>query len=176
MKPRIIPVDIPPSCRLAADVEGSYFHDAFEIELDTTGRSAMSLYLAAASLTPKWVDALMSVRNRMVSLVGLKNLGTLSALDPHKPASAYKVGERVGIFTLLHVSDDEVVLGDADKHLHVKVSVCRVTQGVRQTVVVSNVVCVHNTLGKVYMFFVEPIHKRITPAMMAHFPQAASAA
>ncbi|MEY4562804.1 MAG: hypothetical protein RLZZ618_2081 [Pseudomonadota bacterium] len=172
MKPRIVPIDIPPSSQLFAEAKGSYFHDAFEIELDTTGQSAMSLYLSVAVRTPRWIDVLMALRNRIVSLVGLKDLGQMGALDRSKPADAYRVGDRVGIFTVRHLAHDEIVLGDADKHLDVKVSVRKLAQGARHSVAVSTVVYVHNTLGKVYMAFVAPVHKRITPAMLARFPGA----
>lgn len=40
-----------------------------------------------------------------------------------KNLDEYRVGDRVGIFTLLFLSDNEIIQGDSDKHLDVKVSV-----------------------------------------------------
>jgi hypothetical protein len=40
-----------------------------------------------------------------------------------RTASAYKPGDRIGIFTLFEATDDEVLLGDRDKHLDVVLSV-----------------------------------------------------
>lgn len=160
-------IAVPSESQVNRDVAGAYFHDCYERPMPADAPSAMALYLAAVGRTPAWVNALMAARNRAVTLVGLKNLGALGAIDPAKPASSYRVGDRVGIFSLLYVSENEVVLGDADKHLTVKLSLCkRVVHG-RHTAAVSTVVQVHKRLGKVYMFFVAPVHKVITPVMLA---------
>ncbi|WP_426341669.1 hypothetical protein ACN9MZ_08030 [Pseudoduganella sp. S-14] len=46
-----------------------------------------------------------------------------------KPVSEYRIGDRVGIFSLLYLSQDEVLPGDSDKHLDVVLSVCKAPQG-----------------------------------------------
>lgn len=61
----------------------------------------------------------MLLRNKVVRLFGLKDLGGLGGFDASKPASAYLPGERVGIFALISCTDNEVLLGDRDKHLNV---------------------------------------------------------
>ncbi|MYN06281.1 DUF2867 domain-containing protein [Pseudoduganella aquatica] len=75
------------------------------------------------------------------------------------------MGDRVGIFSILYLSDDEVILGDADKHLKVCVSVRKLSEA-RSAVAVSTVVHIHNLLGRVYMLFVAPVHKLIVPAVL----------
>ncbi|HEY0587344.1 MAG TPA: DUF2867 domain-containing protein, partial [Pseudoduganella sp.] len=80
-----------------------------------------------------------------------------------KPASEYRVGDRAGIFSLLYLSEDEVLLGDSDKHLDVVLSVCKLPQGV---VSVSTIVHVHNWLGRLYMLPVTPLHKIIVKTML----------
>ena len=111
----------------------------------------------------------MALRNRVVAWVGLKNLGSISALDPYKQEQDYRPGDRVGIFTLRSNHPDEVVVFDRDKHLEVNLSVCRLPRvvGQPQTIVVSTVVHVHNLLGRLYMLPVTPLHRRIVPAVMA---------
>lgn len=126
----------------------------------------MALYLAAVAGTPRWVNLLLTIRNRVVSLFGLKDVGHLDNIDPHKAAENYKPGDRVGIFTLLSISDQEVVLGDADKHLDARLSLYRHADA-QPKVVVSTVVHVHNRLGRIYLSFVVPVHKVIVPAMLA---------
>ncbi|MEH6534724.1 MAG: DUF2867 domain-containing protein, partial [Photobacterium frigidiphilum] len=95
--------------------------------------------------------------------LGLKNLGHLGAVVTAKPAGEYQIGDRVGIFTLLSISDNEVILGDADKHLDVKVSVYKESKE-GNLIAISTVVHVHNLLGKVYMSIVTPVHKLIVPS------------
>ncbi len=56
-------------------------------------------------------DSLMKLRNRIVSSVfGLKDLGTLSNIDLNRPASTFKIGDRIGIFTLLHLSEHQIIV------------------------------------------------------------------
>ncbi len=124
----------------------------------------LELYLSVVSQTPRWGDALMGLRNRVVAQLGLKHMGALSAIDRGKPASAYAVGDQAGIFELLEVHPNEVILGETDTHLDVKVSVARQDKPGGTAVSVSTVVHVHNALGRVYTFFVGPAHKIIAPA------------
>jgi Protein of unknown function (DUF2867) len=174
MKTVVEAIEIPRASEIERELAGSYFNDCYEVRVCTQGKSAMDLYLAVLSRTPEWVNVLMAVRNRAVSIVGLKNLGHLGAVDGSKPASTYRVGDRVGIFTLLYVTENEVVLGDSDKHLNVKVSVCKATCEDHTSIAVSTVVHVHNALGRAYMFLVAPVHKIIVPAMLARAPRRAA--
>ncbi len=169
-KPRqVSAIPVPPDSRIGETLAGAYFYDSYETAREFHGQSALALYLDGLSRTPSWVNGLMSLRNRIVSLVGLKDLGRLGGVDPGKPASAYRVGDRVGIFSLLYLSDEEIILGDADRHLRVQVSVRKLLREGRSSVAVSTVVHINNLLGRVYMFFVAPLHKIIVPASLARF-------
>ncbi len=163
----VTPIPVPPATRIGSEIPGSDFHDCYLMPLAHEGRSALELFLVTMARSPRWVEAMMGLRNRVVGLFGLKNLGHLGALSPLKEASAYEIGDRVGIFTLLSASDDEVILGDDDKHLDVKVSLCKVMRDNREAVAVTTVVHIHNLLGRIYMLFVAPMHRIIAPAVMA---------
>ena len=167
MSPRITPIAVPSASAIGNQLQGADFFDAYEMPLEHGGRSALEIYLDVIRKTPGWVDFLMASRNRIVLLFGLKNLGHLGEVTLTKEASAYKIGDRIGIFSLLSASDDEVILGDSDKHLDVKVSICKLTHGAQDFVAVSTIVHIHNLLGRVYMFFVVPFHKLIVPATLA---------
>lgn len=158
----------PPNTRVAALLEGAYFHDAWCIESAAVELSALDHFMAAAKRTPRWVEACMALRNRVVRLFGLKHLGGLSGLPPDKPASAYRTGDRVGIFTLFENTFDEVLLGDKDKHLDVVVSVHRqpAPTPARVIVTVTTVVHVKNMLGRMYMLPVKPMHRLIAPTVL----------
>lgn len=168
-----IPVPVPPDAEIHRHLPGAYFFDAYRVDIEPDPRSAFEIYLGMVAATPAWVDGLMALRNRVVRLFGLKDLGAMGPPDRSRPASAYAPGERVGIFTLLSVTERELILGDADKHLQVRVSVCKRTEGGRSSVVVTTVVHVHNLLGRVYMLFVGPVHKVIAPAMMRRMGRSA---
>jgi hypothetical protein len=157
---------IPLGSEISRRVGGAYFQDCYVVPLQENRYSALELYLGVISQTPTWVNRLMALRNTTVGLVGLKNLGHLGAVDQSKPSGAYRVGDRVGIFSVLYLTGEEVILGDSDKHLNAQVSVYKSVNEGRASLAVSTVVHVNNTLGRVYMLFVGPVHKLIVPAML----------
>jgi len=166
MTSAVTAIDVPPSSRISRELHGADFFDSYEMPIAHDGRSALEIYLKIVARTPSWANFLMATRNRVVAVLGLKNLGHLGDLNQTKESAAYRVGDRMGIFSLLSVSDDEIILGDSDKHLDVKVSVCKLAQDGRQSVAVTTVVHIHNLLGRVYMLFVAPVHRLIVPASL----------
>jgi len=156
-------VDIPSSSELYKTLDGSYFSDSYSFRSTKTERVALQIWLDQARKIPTWVNFLMGCRNKIVSMFGLKNLGHIGDLDTNKSISEYQVGDKVGIFTLLYLSDNEIILSDSDKHLDVSISVYTEI-GKTHLISISTVVHVHNFLGKLYMLFVEPMHKLIVPS------------
>jgi hypothetical protein len=166
MKSSVNVIEVPNKSEISRYIPGAYFYDSYELHTESTSKSALEIYLDVVSKTPQWVNTLMAIRNRAVTLVGLKDLGNLSDIKPSKLASDYKVGDRIGIFSLLFLSENEIILGDSDKHLEARVSVCKIKQDARHSVAVSTVVHIHNMLGRAYLFFVVPVHRIIVPAML----------
>ena len=162
---------VPKSSHIARFLPLSYYSDAFTFVSRKKDRTALEIWLDQVDTIPQWVNYLMGLRNRLVSLFGLKNLGHIGDIEPTKAASEYKVGDMVGIFELSYLSDNEVILLDSDKHLDVKVSIFKDSADLGQ-ITVSSVVHVHNMLGRLYMLFVAPIHRVIVPATIrrAEFP------
>ena len=169
MKTRAVLSTVPPDSAINARLPGAYFHDCHAIAVPNTTRTALSLFLTALENTPAWVNSLMALRNKIVGLVGLKDLGGLGEFNPSKSESSYVPGDRVGIFTLISNTPNEVLLGDRDKHLDVVLSVYKHPQGQNgdQSVAVTTVVHVHNLLGRVYMLPVTPLHRLIAPAVLS---------
>jgi len=169
----------PRASAVEALMPGAYFHDAWQVPAADPGLDALGQFLRVARTTPRWVERLMALRNRLVALVGLKNLGGLAQIDAAKPASSYRPGDRVGIFTLISSSDTEVLLGDRDKHLDVVVSVHTRAAAASAAspgpvmVTVTTVVHVHNWLGRLYMLPVAPLHRVIARSLVAAVGRAA---
>ncbi len=158
----------PAGSAIARQVPGSYFHDAWSITAEDPSLDAFSQFLRVARVTPAWIEAAMGMRNRLVGLVGLKNLGRVTPADPSRPAASYRPGDRVGIFTLQSVTDTEVLLGDSDKHLDVVLSLHQqpLPSPAGLLVTVTTVVKVHNRLGRLYMAPMRPAHRVIAQAMV----------
>jgi Protein of unknown function (DUF2867) len=159
-------VSVPPNSQISQHLVNANFFDAFQINLAPCKRSALEVYLEVIAKTPGWISFLMALRNRAAPMFGIKNLGSLDNINYCKKASEYRVGDRVGIFSIHSMTDDEVILTDSDQHLDAKVSVCKMPSDTGSVVTVSTVVHVHNLLGHVYMFFVVPFHKRIVPSVL----------
>lgn len=158
---------LPTSSHIHQALAGADFADCYQFADPWPGHTALEAYLALAARTPGWMNALMALRNQAVRLVGLKHLGGMAPTQPAKPADRYQIGERVGIFSLLHAQADEVVLFDDDKHLRVELSLFKHQVQGQAMVSLSTVVHIHNRLGKVYMAVVGPVHQRIVPLMLA---------
>jgi hypothetical protein len=161
---------VPDGLQISKFLPGAHFADSYTTLNPLPELCAMELFLRSVNSPPRWVNALMSLRNQAVRLVGLKNLGALHETHSEKRAEDYRPGDRAGIFTVLYVSEGEVVLGDKDKHLEVRVSVSKLASagatGRAPQLQVTTIVHEHNRLGKLYMLVVGPIHKRVVPAVL----------
>ncbi|MBV7430358.1 MULTISPECIES: DUF2867 domain-containing protein [unclassified Acidovorax] len=166
-------IQVPPGTVIHATLHDADFFDAFTTTDPRPAASALQTWLEVLARTPRWTEQLLAVRNKLVRLVGLKGVGQLQDVHPlasgASPTNArsYRVGDRVGIFLIRHLSDTEVVMGQDDKHLDVQVSLTKHGQpGSAPTVVISTVVHIHNTLGHAYMAVITPFHRRIVQAML----------
>ena len=159
--------EVPMDSEISKHLAGAHLFDAFEVSTDGGNRSALEIYIEVMAQTPDWVNGLMAVRNRAVALFGLKNLGHLDNVDTKVKPESYRVGDRVGIFSILFLSPREVILVESDKHLDAKVSLCKTIDGHADSAVMTTVIHVHNLLGRAYILFVWPLHKLIVPSLLA---------
>lgn len=161
--------NVPAASVINSRLVGASYYDCYAITVPNDGRSALGYFLTALSNTPSWVNSLMTVRNKTVLLFGLKDLGGMGNFDAAKKDTDYLPGDRVGIFTLISNTPNEVLLGDSDKHLDVVLSIYKnsVSPTDECSISVTTVVHTHNLLGKAYMLPVTPLHKLIAPAVLA---------
>jgi hypothetical protein len=155
---------IPSNSQLSKQLAQANFFDAHCMDNPHPDLHALELWIRIIERAPAWTNAAMRMRNAIVKRLGLKDLGVFSEVDRKKPIEAYAVGDQIGIFKILYLSESEVVMGDNDKHLNAQVSLLKTND---HKVVVSTVVHVHNTLGRIYMFFVRPAHRIIAPSMLS---------
>lgn len=163
MRADIRACDLPAGSWIAECQAGADFADSYRCIDPRPEHSALQSYLALSANTPGWMHALMAVRNQAVRLVGLKHLGSFRDVPADKPAADYRPGERVGIFSLIALRDEEVILCDDDKHLRVQLSLYKAGGQVW----LSTVVHEHNRLGWLYMGVVGPVHRLIVPRLLA---------
>lgn len=118
---------------------------------------------------PKWADNLFEVRNKIVRLFGLKTLGNIT--DRKKQLDDFKCekGERLGLFKVFDKTDNEVILGEDDKHLDFRVSLLleKLSDKTEQkNLTITTTVKFNNSFGRLYFLPVRPFHKLIVPTML----------
>jgi uncharacterized protein DUF2867 len=101
---------------------------------------------------PRWVLALLGLREALVGLVGIARGGS-SSFDTVARREDAVAGE---------VVESEVLLGTDERHLDFRASVLREPG----RVVVSTVVRLHNARGRAYFALVKPAHPVIVRAML----------
>jgi Protein of unknown function (DUF2867). len=102
---------------------------------------------------PGWVDMLMKLRNRIVGVFGLKtDRNTL---------------ESEAFFTIIENREDEIVIGEDDKHLNFRTSILKDES--ENTISLTTVVHYNNVWGKVYFFPVKPFHKIIMRVLLKRY-------
>ena len=97
----------------------------------------------AFSKYPKWIDWLLSLRNKLVKPLGLKTEGRLPDMvkDQNK---------------------NEIIFGKQDKHLTFYCSLwCSPQEDNNQILRITTVVKYNNSIGRLYFFIIHPFHKII---------------
>jgi len=132
--------------------------DAYRLVVNEESLDAPTAARRMFGRVPRWIRALMVMRNRLVAPLGLKTGGD-KLTSPSR---------RIGIFPVISETPERVVLGLDDRHLDFRVAVDVVPLGgVRRQVTATTLVCTHNRLGRAYLSFVLPFHRVIVPAMLS---------
>lgn len=163
---------IPAESLLFKPAQQAYIVDCFAISSDKLDVPIEELYARLMSKTPKWFDILMKLRDRIVLLLGLQSTqdmagnvslfeqtGKKFGLNNHtKPAKI------MDFFTVTSMSQHEIILSIKDKHLDMQTSLLRTQIDVENNqckIIMSDVITTHNAFGRLYLFFIMPIHKII---------------
>lgn len=114
---------------------------------------------------PVWVDKLFQLRNKIVSIVGLKTSGT--NLDKEKLMREFRCepGQRLGLFKVFSKTENEVVLGEDDVHLNFRISLF-ISAESNQQVTITTLVKQNNRFGTLYFSLIKPFHRLIVPSML----------
>jgi len=149
-------VEVPKESVVYEYISDIDYSDAYKMALRDTSVSAEEIYIHIFSHIPSWVMPLMRVRNKIVSLFGLKTDDSVG----HK--KVLTVGEKAGMFLIYRIEEEEIIAGEDNVHLDFRVSVLK-RDG---EVTISTLVHYNNLFGKVYMSIITPFHKMVVKAMM----------
>jgi hypothetical protein len=141
---------------------GAQFGDAYAVSIDHLSVTARQVAECMLMHPPRWIDALMSLRNLIVAPFGLK------AAVPSKSDSS----GTIWIFPIVSETPDRVVAGFDDKHLDFRVIVDVAPGNRRRRVTATTLVRTHNWLGRAYLIAVMPFHKIIVQSLLRQLSMA----
>ena len=164
----------PAASALAPDYGGAHLADAFAIVLPggdapTDEVDALTLARAVLAHPPRWMRALLALRDALVRPFGLK---TTAAMREQLARSG---AAHVDIFRLLSAAPQEVMFGERDRHLDFKLSILlRPAEGSpsasssspRREIVATTVVHCHNRLGRAYLALILPGHVFVVRSLL----------
>ncbi len=149
--------EIQPGVDADALLAGAQFADAFGLDIDGRTLDARQAAERMMGRTPRWIDALVTLRNILVAPFGLKTSG----------ARATTPRDMIGIFPVISQTPDRVVAGFNDSHLDFRVVVDVAIHGAGQQITATTLVKTHNRLGRTYLAIILPFHRLVVRTMLA---------
>jgi len=141
------------------DLPGADWADSYSVRLDRNDFVPMEVASELMGRAPRWVAALLKIRNVIVGFFGLKS------------AELELTGQdRIGCFPVLAHDDRHVLLGFNDKHLDFRIIVAVEPEGSgHQHVSLTTLVQRHNLFGRIYILFITPFHRLIIKTFLKRF-------
>ena len=146
---------IQPDADTAALLTGAQFSDAFSVTVDGAAFPARRAAERMLGRSPRWIRALMALRDAIVTPFGLKT-------SPQVATQA----DAIGIFPVLSDTPNRLVAGFDDSHLDFRVVVDVAPSGQRQRVTATTLVLTHNRLGRAYLAIILPFHRLVVRALL----------
>jgi hypothetical protein len=150
-------LQVSPDTNTGPLLAGAQFADAFRIDVAGGALDARHATVLMTGRSPRWVEALLALRNLLVAPFGLKTSGETET--PRR--------ETIGLFPILTETSDRLVAGFDDKHLDFRLVVdVAAASDSRQQVTATTLVKTHNRFGRIYLAIILPFHRLIVPVML----------
>ena len=141
--------------------------NSYRVQLSRKELGIVDIFFGIFAHHPLWMKLLLIVRNKVASLAGL-DAPNASEILHIEVKDRYVVGEKIGVWPIFWLSQDEIVAGRNNKHMDFRLSVLKIPDGDRTSVVVSTICTVHNLPGKLYLSLVVPFHRYGVRKLMAN--------
>lgn len=155
--------EITPDVDAGAVLAGAQFIDAFRVDVGTAAVNAREACTRMVLNGPRWVDALVRLRNILVTPFGLKKSGE------GVPAP----GGLIGLFPVLSETPERLVAGFNDSHLDFRIVVDVAGDTASRQVTLTTLVKTNNLLGRSYLTLITPFHKLVARGMMGRIEEPA---
>lgn len=119
----------------------------------------------------KWISRLFSARNNIVKLFGLKIANNEADRQKQLDSFECEIGQKVGLFSVFARNENEVIIGEDDKHLDFRVSLFLkksffTEESEQKQLIITTVVKFHNIYGRIYFLVVRPFHKLVVVSIL----------
>ncbi len=148
--------EVIPEVDAEALLAGAQFVDAHRVEIGGQTLDAREACVRMVLHGPRWVDALVRLRNILVTPFGLKTSGE----------GAPAPGGLIGLFPVLNETPARLVAGFNDYHLDFRIVVDVGGDASARQVTSTTLVRTHNFLGRAYLTFILPFHRLVVRGMM----------
>lgn len=142
-----------------------HYDDTFGIQIEARDIALEELPILMFKSIPSWFYLLFKIRDWIATGLGLK---TGSTFDFEKQVQQFKgnPGEQLNLFRVYARSENELMMGENDKHLDFRLSYFKIDHGPQTELLLSTVVHYNAPMGRLYFFFVKPFHKLIVPILL----------
>jgi hypothetical protein len=166
-QPQVLKVDLPAGTLVARAFPRIDYADTYAMHLPAGAPNSLdAVARAALGTAPHWISLLMRLRDQIVGPIGLK---TSSQVVRRATNSArLQIGDQLGIFRVFDRTEDELLLGEDDRHLDFRLSLLVQSDAGANWAIVSTVVRFNNWLGRAYFLPVQQFHRLIVPSIMRH--------
>jgi len=141
-------ITIPENSVISNEFERIDYCDSYRI-VNPTNDSMEKIAIEIFKM-PKWVNWLMNIRNSIVRIFGLK--------------TGKDVKEGQTYFTVIEQNENEIVMGETDKHLDFRTSI--LVDRANSFIYLTTIVRFNNFWGRLYFLPVKPFHKLIVKSTL----------
>lgn len=170
---------LPVESQLHAYARPQDFMDCFSVAFSNEWAKAEAtmpeIAALATSVEVPGAQSLMQLRDLIVKPLGLKTADEMDEEGGSSQNGAPQIGDRIGFFKIYGISDNEIILGEDDRHQDFRVSVLRVPE-VPSRLYLATCCQRHNLLGHLYLATILPFHKMIVKGMLDGVAKKLSAA
>ncbi len=103
--------------------------NSYRAPLSRSELGIVDIFFGIFAHHPLWMKLLLIVRNKVASLAGL-DTPTASEILHLEIKDRYVVGEKIGVWPIFSLSEDEVVAGRNNKHMDFRLSVLKLSDRV----------------------------------------------
>ncbi len=145
----------PPQSRLVSWYKDADLIDSFAARLPLAFEGDIRTIAKAVLGRPApWFRALLMLRDGIVRPLGLRTSAQVREATSEE--------RRIDFFPVLSEDEDELILGENDRHLDFRLSLLlQKTDGGANIVIATTVVQCHNRLGRVYLAAIKPFHRLV---------------